>query len=118
MGVSLGTLEPGDWDRGCSPGSALGGQKCSRIQESHHEQGQAVLRKGEGRQPYPGQRTTLQHSVSHLPHSQNLIRARQQEVSDPGGALATQGTARHEGGADSLLTAALPLNPTQHEPQG
>lgn len=37
VGVSLGTLEPGDWDSGCSPGSALGGQKCSRIQESHHE---------------------------------------------------------------------------------
>lgn len=88
MGVSLGTLEPGDWNRGCSPGSALGGQKCSRIQESHHEQGQAVLRKGEGQQPYPGQRTTLQHSVSHLPHSQNLIRARQQEVSDPQSSLA------------------------------
>jgi hypothetical protein len=46
VGVSLGTLESGDWGRGCSPGSALGGQQCSRIQESHHEQGQPALRKG------------------------------------------------------------------------
>lgn len=39
VGVSLGTLEPGDWNRGCSPGSALGGQKCSGVLLHGHPQG-------------------------------------------------------------------------------
>lgn len=39
VGVSLGTLESGDWGRGCSPGSALGGQQCSGVLLHGHPQG-------------------------------------------------------------------------------
>lgn len=56
VGVSLGTLEPGAWDRGCSPGSALGGQKCSKIQESHMSKAGLCEGRPRGQQPHPGQK--------------------------------------------------------------